>query len=571
MRRLLKVNRRVAVGAALAVVVLGGAVAVTLNSANAAEPLAGNEVSSADYKILVDAAGSCPALTPARLAGQVMVASQFGSQPVEAISELGAQGTAGLTPQTWQKWAPWPDASPTDREASIVALAHDMCQLVGQLRVIKVEGDPWQLALAAHRIGLQEVVGEGAVPAGAREYVDTVERYAAWYALQPRFGGSGDAAPSSGGAGAAAPVAAADAPVTAVPGAYLKAVVAAGKVCPEVPPSRIAAQLMMASGFDPQKLGPTGEQGIAQFLPQVWVRYVPPTATGTPWEAKAAIAGLGRTMCALVDETKDYPAALAAFSRGESDKTAVAEVTPFVQAVEKAQQEYAKDTRLALAKPAKPGASAKPSVSAAPSSSAKPGGSKPAPQASSVAPVGTEKPATPGRTNQPPVKAADADGSGRSYGPYYIENNATKLCIDIPGFDPGPRDGPVNQAPCNPGQSDNQQFSFVPRAVDSSGNQLYWIRNVSSNYCIDPPGVGSMPQETKIYETGCYDADNQHFRLVPTVKSGAIQHYQLRNDASGLCLEVPGDANAGRDVQLQLYGCKSGDDMDWALKLKSEM
>jgi hypothetical protein len=552
-RRLLA-GRRVVAGSALAAAALITlATSAAHNSASAAEPLEGSQVSSADLTALETAAQSCPTLTPARLAGQVMAASQFSSQPVAAMKEVGGQGPAALTTQVWDKWVPWSGAQPTDTEASIVALAHDMCQLVGQIRVVKIDGDQWDLALAAHRTSMEAVVSAGAVPDGAKEYVDTVERYAAWYALQPEFGGSGVASPEATND----PQVVED-PVVPVPDALVPAVVEAGRVCPEMPPSKIAAQVMATSGFDEQKLGPTGEQGIAQFLPQTWVKYVPPSDSSTPWDAKTALPALGRTMCTLVKDTGSYSTALATFTQG-----AAAEQTPVVaklaDVVDRDATEYAKDARLQVKAPASPSPDASTSTLAQGKPTTAPTPGKTTATTKTTKPAKTSsKPAS----DQPPIKGA---GSGASFGPYFLYDSGTTLCVDIPGYGAGPRDGPVNQAPCARTAPDNQRYAFVPRGKDADGNQEYWIRSVTDNYCIDPPGTGAAAPESQLDETGCFDQDNQYFRLQPTFTSGGKQYYWLVNTASGLCVDVPGVKSTAADTRLQLWNCAEGDDQDWAL------
>jgi hypothetical protein len=537
MFRMPNVRRPVILGAGLSLIILIGAAAFAARqAANAAEPLEGNRLTASDVRILVRAASSCPTLTPARLAGQVMVASNFGDQPVPEMRDGGAVGVAALTPEQWQKYAPSPDAAPTDREDAITALAHAMCQLVGQSRALNIDADPWRVALAAHRLGIDQVIAAGAVPESAADYVETVDRYAAWYALQPAFGG-GAAAPAAGDAYPTG------GPVVLVPEVYVPMIVAAGKRCPELPPVRIAAQIMVTSGFDPNRLGPAGEQGIAQFLPGVWRTHADVAPRRTPWEPAVAIPALGRAMCKLISQSGgEYGPALAAFTRGDRGAQ-----TPLVEAVKKAQTEYAKDPRL---QPPKPPAT------------------KPAPSSPAANPTGGNT--TKVRDNQPPVKAAQADGSGRSYGPYFILNLRTKLCVDIPGTGAGLRDGPVNQFTCAKNTEDNQEWSFVPRAKDSQGYQLYWIRNVDDGFCIDPPGVGTVANETQLNTTGCFDQDNQYFRLEPKRVSGGFQYYWLRNIVTDMCLEVPGSGTGGPEARLQFVPCLANDDHDWALVEKSE-
>ncbi|MFV2021906.1 RICIN domain-containing protein [Micromonospora sp. LOL_023] len=571
---------RVLMGAALALVAMVALTAsVAPSPADAGVPLPGTRVSDADVRLLTEAAKACPTLTPARLAGQVMAASRFSATPVEAVQAVGGQGTAGLMPTVWQKWAPWDGARPSDKQASVTALAHHMCQLVGQLRVLELGGDRWQLALAAHRVGVEPVVEAGAMPAGALEYVDTVERYAVWYASQPAFGGIGEAAPEATESAVAQRVTRA-APLP-VPDAFLEPIQAAGAVCPQLPPARVAAQLMAASEFDPQRLGPTGEQGIAQFLPEVWVAYVRPSAEASPWTPASAVPALGETMCALLEAVPgtgpdDYPLALAAFLRGDPMIRSLADVpggeriVALTEQVGRFETEYGKDPR--LAPPASPSPSA--SLSTSPTT-----GAERSPEASTApttapptrpSPTAT-KPTTPVQTDsdQPPVKASDADGTNRPYGPYFIHSLGTEMCVDVPGVGPGPRDGPVLRNLCYPHTPDNQEYAFVPRRVDGSGNQLYWIRSVTSQYCLDLPGKGSVSPATPLNETGCFDDENQYWRLQPTVKSGDVQYYWLVNTASNLCLDVPGVAARTPDLRLEVFGCRSSDDHDWALIRKT--
>lgn len=528
-------RRPVVLRVVLAIALLTGAGGfAALQAARAAEPLEGNQLSAQDVRILVSAASSCAALTPARLAGQIMVASNFGNQPVAEMRGNGATGVAALTPEQWQKNVPWPGAVPNDREAAITALAHLMCRLVGQSRAVKIAEDPWRVALAAYRLGMDQVITAGGIPDGAKDYADTVERYANWYAVQPALGG----APAAPASLAAYP---SGGPVVRVPDPYVKAVVAAGKICTGMPATRIAAQIMVTSGFDPGRLGPAGEQGIAQFLPKVWAANVKSPASKSPWDPAVAIPALVRTMCKLIKQAGgQYPAALAAFTRGEP----TAPAGTLAEAVAKAEGEYAKDTRL------------RPPRTPAPTGSATPKPDK------------TKASAKPTRDNQPAIKAADS--AGRAYGPYFILNLATKMCFDLPGYGPGTRDGPVNQAPCNKTGDDNEEWTFEPRAVDGKGYQLYWIRNADDGFCLDPPGNSTVSSGTELGETGCYDQDNQYFRLEPKKTSGGFKYYWLRNTVADMCVDVPGVGSGGADARLALVPCQSNDDHEWALVEKSE-
>ncbi|NLU79485.1 hypothetical protein HCA58_14055 [Micromonospora sp. HNM0581] len=253
------------------------------------------------------AALSCPALNGPRLAAQLMANSAVAADQVD--------GVAAMPAATFTKWAPWPGAVAQDTTASVYALAHHMCDLVGQIRVAGVDGDQWRAALAAYHSGIDAVRGAAGVPDGAREYVSQVAAHTVWYADQAVFGGpNGSATPATV---TMRGVSAAD-PGSPVPAEYLPAVHAAGSVCPQVTPARVAAQVMASSGFDPN-LRSADRMGIAQFRAQLWSEYGP--AGNSPWDPHAAITVLGRTMCALVKSLTplggdSYRHALAAFQVG---------------------------------------------------------------------------------------------------------------------------------------------------------------------------------------------------------------------------------------------------------------
>ena len=157
---------------------------------------AGLPVPAADLAVIDSAVDSCPALTASRLAGQLMATSAYKPSATSTAVPGGA-GIAGLSDVAWQKWAPGPQASRGNDADNIVALAHEMCDLVGQIRTAKVPGDAWQAALAAFHSGVPAVVAAKGVPADARKYVDAVNQYAAWYARQPGFEGVGPTTPAA--------------------------------------------------------------------------------------------------------------------------------------------------------------------------------------------------------------------------------------------------------------------------------------------------------------------------------------------------------------------------------------
>ena len=123
-----------------------------------------------------EAATSCPALTAARLAGQIMATTGF-----EATAD---GGIGGLTAAEWEIWKPWDDAAPSDEAASVMALAHLTCDLIGRLRRDGFIGDQWRLAIAAFASSLDQVRAASGVPQDSVGFVDQVETYSDWYAEQ---------------------------------------------------------------------------------------------------------------------------------------------------------------------------------------------------------------------------------------------------------------------------------------------------------------------------------------------------------------------------------------------------
>ena len=138
----------------------------------------------AERAAMIEAATSCPDLTPARLAGQIMATTRF-----EATKE---GGIAGLTAAEWEIWKPSDDAMSSDDSASILALAHLTCDLIGRLRRDGFAGDLWPLAVAAFATSLDRVRTAAGVPADVADFVNRVATYAAWYG-QRLPGGAGGA------------------------------------------------------------------------------------------------------------------------------------------------------------------------------------------------------------------------------------------------------------------------------------------------------------------------------------------------------------------------------------------
>ncbi|MEV4637757.1 RICIN domain-containing protein [Actinoplanes sp. NPDC049548] len=493
---------------AAAVLALGGVTLAVVQTGSAfADPdqLAGKPVPAGDVEPIVAAALSCPALTPPRLAAQVMAASGFDPGAAEPGSR---RGVAGLKDTTWKKWQPWSGARRADREANILALAHHTCELVGRLRAAGAEGDLWTLAVAADRAGFAATAKAKAVPAAAESYVDQVTGYAQWYAKQDVF--------RPGGAPAPAPSAPSSSPTaTPVPDEYVPYVRAAGRVCPTITPARIAAQLMVLSGFDPNLRSADGASGIAQFSPRTWSRYQP-SRTATVWNPKDAIPALGTAMCSLSGEltglsgADPYTLALAAYQWGteavrQANGLPRANVPQLAKAVEGYTAQYDKDERL-VTRRTTPSSSAAPTSKPAPASTP---ASKPAPATSEP-----EKPLF-----DPQVR-------------YQIVNGWTGQVLELPGDDTSKDAGVRIQFWQNQRTAD--QFWHI---VPAGGKDCYLVTNAFSGKSLGIEGK-SKDNEAKV---AVFDTDPKDPNQQWEFRDAGDGQYHFVNRNSGKALDVLGD------------------------------
>ncbi|MFI5843113.1 ricin-type beta-trefoil lectin domain protein [Catenuloplanes sp. NPDC051500] len=523
------VRRGLAAAAVLGLVVAGGVTGSISGTATAQSAKQGVAVPAGQVPMIAQAALACPSLTPARLAGQLMAASRF---EVNAINDRGGSGLAGLSEAAWGQWAPWPEAKRLDPEANVFALAHHMCDLVGQIRHADIGGSLWELALGSYHSGFEAVRRDSAVPAEAAAYVTEVAAYAAWYADRAGLEAPAPEASSSEAASAPDP----ETPPAPVPDAYVQLVVSAGAACPAVSAPKIAAQLMAASAFNPNLLGPSGGEGIAQFLPAVWARYG--QAGASPWDPSAAIPTLGRTMCALTAELAGlapdpYPVALAAFQWGP---TAVQEaagvpnspaVKEFASRVLAYTAYYATDPRLgAVAAPPPPAAPAPPSASPTRSTTAT---APPAPPAAATSTPATVKTTTATKT----TAAAPPPATVTSY---QIDGYADK-CIDAPAA----KDGTKLQLWTCTGGAD-QKFTFPGDGT---------IRH--QGLCIDL-ALASSDNGTAIQLAKCNGGWAQRFKV--------NESHDLVNTAIGKCVDVA-DWDDSNGARLQLWECNGETNQKW--------
>ncbi|WP_285690284.1 hypothetical protein [Actinoplanes sp. NBRC 103695] len=134
------------------VLIIIGCAGAGLDAAATADPdkLEGKPVPAADVAAVVEAALSCPALNPPKVAAQVMAASAFSATAKQVV---------GLDNDAWGEWRPSTDASRGDRRANILALGHRTCANVGRLRAAKLDGDLWPAAVAAEQAGIKKEDG----------------------------------------------------------------------------------------------------------------------------------------------------------------------------------------------------------------------------------------------------------------------------------------------------------------------------------------------------------------------------------------------------------------------------
>ncbi|MGC4879753.1 RICIN domain-containing protein [Micromonospora sp. DT43] len=533
-RSLRTTRQRIEAGVAfVAAVVCIVAAGIQVGPALAETTIEGEPVPDDVLPAIVVGATSCPALTGPRLAAQLMAASQF--KPT-AVSERG-EGIAGLDSTAWQKWAPWQQAQRTDVRANVLALAHRTCESIGQARSIGAEGDVWEVAVAAERVGLDAVVRAKGVPKSAREHVDTVVGYANWYADQPQF---------SGTARTARPSTAPSPATLSLPEEYVDTVIKAGQVCPAaVSAPRIAAQLRSLSGFNPNLKGSGGGQGIAQFTPALWEEYRP-SDTASVWDPQVAIPALATAMCDLRNqlsgmrlrqtgqETDAYSLALAAYQwgitavRAEGGVPREAAVPQLVDTVADHLGVYTADKRLANPFPA-PSAS-RPVAPSPPSASPKSSPTHPA-----------DPPPTPGRTpsparsSSPPVTALPA-----SWDPavsYQFTNALSGRVMEVPGKDNVTAGGTTMQLSDNLRQKD--QYWHVAKAPEPG---YVVITNAFNNKALGIRG-GSIKNAAELVQVDpAFANPSQQWKFIDGGTWVA-----LINRNSGKALDIIGDDCCGKN------------------------
>ncbi|WP_176993229.1 transglycosylase SLT domain-containing protein [Nonomuraea jiangxiensis] len=95
-----------------------------------------------------------------------------------------------------------------------------------------------------------------------------------------------------------------------VPAAYQAWVSRAGRVCPQVSPPLIAAQVEAESGWRPTARSSVGAQGMAQFMPATWASYgrdADGDGVTSPDDPEDAIMAMARYDCTLARTVASLP------------------------------------------------------------------------------------------------------------------------------------------------------------------------------------------------------------------------------------------------------------------------
>ncbi|MFF8774051.1 NlpC/P60 family protein [Kitasatospora sp. NPDC015120] len=122
-----------------------------------------------------------------------------------------------------------------------------------------------------------------------------------------------------------------------VPAAFQGPIEQWGRLCPDLSPPLLAAQLYQESGFDPRARSGVGAEGLAQFMPGTWASY------GTdgnndgrrdPWDPLDAIASAATFDCALARDVAKVPGdrqsnMLAAYNAGPGAVSKYQGVPPY--------------------------------------------------------------------------------------------------------------------------------------------------------------------------------------------------------------------------------------------------
>ncbi|MFI7241778.1 RICIN domain-containing protein [Streptomyces qinglanensis] len=154
------------------------------------------------------------------------------------------------------------------------------------------------------------------------------------------------------------------------------------------------------------------------------------------------------------------------------------------------------------------------------------------------------------------------------HGVTMVVNRKTGRCLDVPGTGKGKPDGPVQQGACDTtagARGGNQRWKLDLKVKDGGPGKadLYLIRNVKDNLCLDLAGYGPVAARAPVTEYHCRPKNDNQLWWLDKRSNGT---YWIRNHESGnQCLDVAG-AGEKTNARLLIFGCDDADDHQWRFK-----
>ncbi|MFE9330347.1 RICIN domain-containing protein [Streptomyces sp. NPDC006925] len=154
------------------------------------------------------------------------------------------------------------------------------------------------------------------------------------------------------------------------------------------------------------------------------------------------------------------------------------------------------------------------------------------------------------------------------HGVTMVVNRKTGGCLDVPGTGKGKPDGRVQQGDCDTtagARGGNQRWKLDLKVKDGGPGKadLYLIRNVKDNLCLDLAGFGPKAARSPVTEYHCRPKNDNQLWWLDKRSNGT---YWIRNHESGnQCLDVAG-AGEKTNAQLLIFGCDDADDHQWRFK-----
>lgn len=145
-------------------------------------------------------------------------------------------------------------------------------------------------------------------------------------------------------------------------------------------------------------------------------------------------------------------------------------------------------------------------------------------------------------------------------GAVLLQNTATGRCADLPGSGPARTGSPVLQHACNETKLNNMRWRLI-RSGNHGRYARYLIQNQKSRMCMDLPFSGWVPAGTAVTQHPCKKNNNQYFYAQPH-RGG----WMFVNTVTRLCLDVAGASPRRNGVPLTLWHCDPRGDHTWTVR-----